>query len=41
MMTHINEIDEDDHMKTTFPEFIEAFFRVADILSYPPPEYWE
>ena len=40
MMTSINEIDEDEHMKTTLLEFIEAMFRVADLISYPPHEYF-
>jgi len=39
-MTSINEIDEDEHLKTTFLEFIEAFFRVADLISYPPLDYF-
>ena len=41
MMTYIDEIDQSDHLETTFIEFIEAFFRVADLLCYPPKQYWE
>ncbi len=38
MMTQIDEIDTDRHMKMQFVEFLEAVARAADMISPPPPD---
>jgi len=38
MMTQIDELDNDRHMKMQMLEFLEAISRAADILSLAPPE---
>ena len=37
MMTQIDEINSDRHMKMQMLEFLEAVARCADVLSLPPP----
>ena len=36
MMTQVNEIEKDRHLRMTFVEFLEAFARAADKISAPP-----
>lgn len=36
-MTETDELNNDKHLKAFFVEFIEAFARVCDHLSLPPP----
>lgn len=36
MMTQVNELDRDKHMKAVFVEFLEAFARACDKISMPP-----
>jgi hypothetical protein len=35
MMTQVNEVEKDKHMKALMVEFFEAFGRACDKLSYP------
>jgi hypothetical protein len=36
MMTQVNELDKDRHLKATFIEFLEAFARACDKISMGP-----
>ncbi len=37
MMTQVDELNKDRHLKGSFIEFLEAFGRACDIISMPPP----
>ncbi len=37
IMTETDELNNDKHLKALFVEFIEAFARVCEHLSLPPP----
>ena len=36
IMTEVDELNSDKHLKAYFVEFIEAFARVCELLSMPP-----
>lgn len=38
MMTQVDELSKDRHLKANFIEFLEAFARACDIISLPPPQ---
>lgn len=37
MMTQVNELDKDRHLKAIFIEFLEAFARACEKMALPPP----
>ncbi len=38
MMTQVDELDNDRHMKMQLTEYFEALARSAEVLSLPPPD---